>query len=131
MPAPAETIASAIAIARAADDKQADDLVLIDVSELLALVDCFLIVTARNDRHLKAVADAIEETMCDRGAKPIRREGPVESGWYLLDYGDVVCHLFTEEQRAYYTLERLWADVPHLDPLTGERLDEERAVAGG
>lgn len=131
MPAPDDAIVAAVEICRAADDKQAADLVLIDVSDLLALVDCFVIATARNDRHLKALADAVEETMRDRGVKPVRREGPFESGWYLLDFGDVVCHLFTEEQRAYYTLERLWADVPHLDPLTGERLDEDRAVAGG
>lgn len=130
VPASADAVAAAVTACRAADERQAADLTLIDVADLLALVDCFVIATARNDRHLKAIADAVEQAMREaHGRRPLRREGPPESGWYLLDYGDVVCHLFDEEQREYYMLERLWADVPHLDPTTGERVDEGSALA--
>jgi ribosome-associated protein len=119
--ADAEAISIAVAASQAADDKQARDLVVLDVSEIIGLVDLFLIASARTDRQLKAVIDAIEERLrADYGRRPLRREGVPDSGWVLLDYGDVVCHLFDEEQRRYYMLERLWADVPRLDPLTGE-----------
>ena len=122
MPADREAIAAAVTACRAADDKQALDLVVIDVADLLALVDVFVLASARTDRQLKAAADAIEDALRQDGRRPLRREGTPESGWYLLDYGDVVCHIFTEEQRTFYSLERLWADVPQLDPLTGEVL---------
>lgn len=116
-------MALALTACRAADDKQATDLVLIEVADLLALVDLFALMTARNDRQLKAVAEAVEDAVREEhGRRPLRREGTMASGWYLLDYGDVVCHLFDDEQRAYYSLERLWADVPHRDPLSGEVL---------
>ncbi len=130
MPAPPEAVAAAVTACRAADDKQAGDLVLIDVADLLAVVDLFVIATARNERQLRAVAEAIEERMRDEhGLRPIRREGPPESGWYLLDFGDVVCHLFDPQQREFYMLERLWADVPHLEPLTGEVVESGVGVS--
>ncbi|MBW3577570.1 MAG: ribosome silencing factor [Actinobacteria bacterium] len=123
MPATPEAIATAVSACRAADDKQAGDLVVLDVADLLTLVDVFVIATARTDRQLKAVAEGVEERLRgDHGVRPLRREGPVESGWVLLDFGDVVCHLFDQERREFYALERLWADVPHLDPFTGEPL---------
>jgi ribosome-associated protein len=125
VPAASESIATAVTAGRAADDKQAIDLTLLDVSDLLALVDLFVVATARTDRQLKAIAEEVEHRLREEyERRPLRREGPAESGWLLLDYGDVVCHLFDEEQRAFYALERLWADVPHLDPLTGEPLGQ-------
>jgi ribosome-associated protein len=121
VPAEAEAIDVAVAASQAADSKQALDIVLLDVSELIGLVDLFLIASARTDRQLKAVLEAVEGRLRDEhGRRPLRTEGVPESGWVLLDYGDVVCHLFDEERRGYYMLERLWADVPRLDPLTGE-----------
>lgn len=131
MPATDEAIAAAVTAGRAADDRQGSDLTVIDVADLLALVDLFLLASARNDRHLKAIADAIEAALRDQlDRRPIRREGSPASGWYLLDYGDLVCHLFDEERRDYFALERLWSDVPHLDPLTGESLDTPVEAAG-
>jgi ribosome-associated protein len=130
VPAQPDAVAAAVDASVAADDKQASDLVLLDVSDLLGLVDVFVIASARTDRQLKAVAEAVEDRLRrahDR--RPLRREGTPESGWYLLDYGDVVCHLFDEEQRGFYLLERLWADVPRLDPSTGELRDADDAVA--
>lgn len=130
MPATDEAITVAVSACRAADDRQASDLTLLEVADLLALVDLFVIVSARTDRHLKAVHDAIEDALrTEHGRKPLRREGTPEAGWVLLDYGDVVVHLFDEEQRTFYSLERLWADVPQLEPLTGEPLPTEGAVA--
>ncbi len=123
MPAVPEAISAAVSACRAADDKQAVDLVLLDVADLLVLVDLFVLATARTDRHLKAVAEAIERRLRDEhGLRPVRREGTPESGWYLLDFGDVVCHMFDREQRDFFALERLWSDVPHLEPLSGRPL---------
>lgn len=130
MPASEDAIDLAVAAALAADDRQARDLVLLDVADLLALVDLFLVASARTDRQLKAIAGAVEEALREQhDRRPLRREGTVESGWYLLDFGDVVCHLFDEENRDFYALERLWTDVPHLDPLTGEAADSPSAAA--
>ena len=120
MTATDEAIALAIAAADGADDVKATDLSLLDVSDLLAIVDLFLLVTASSDRQLKAAADRIEERLRDVARKPLRREGTPAAGWVLLDYGDLVCHLFLPEQRQLYDLERLWADVPRLDPRSGE-----------
>ncbi|UOW02240.1 ribosome silencing factor [Clavibacter michiganensis subsp. michiganensis] len=98
--------------ALAADSKQAIDLVALDVSGPLPLTDVFLIASARNERNAQAVADEIEDKMIEAGAKPLRREGKIEGRWILLDFGDVVAHVFTEEDRMYYSLERLWKDCP-------------------
>ncbi len=98
--------------ALAADSKQAIDLVALDVSGPLPLTDVFLIASARNERNAQAVADEIEDKMIEAGAKPLRREGKSEGRWILLDFGDVVALVFTEEDRMYYSLERLWKDCP-------------------
>ncbi|MBW3561759.1 MAG: ribosome silencing factor [Actinobacteria bacterium] len=125
MPAQDDAITAALTAIRAADEKQGSDLVALEVADLLTLVDLFVIASARNDRQLKAIADAIEEALrSEHDRRPIRREGTPESGWYLLDFGDVVCHLFDEERRDYFALERLWSDVPRIDPDTGERVDD-------
>ncbi|OUE24928.1 ribosome silencing factor [Clavibacter michiganensis] len=108
--------------ASAADSKQAIDLVALDVSGPLPLTDVFLIASARNERNAQAVADEIEDKMIEAGAKPLRREGKSEGRWILLDFGDVVAHVFTEEDRMYYSLERLWKDCPvvalEIEPTT-------------
>jgi ribosome-associated protein len=128
VPAETDAIQFAVRAADAADDKKATDLEILEVADVLAVVDLFLLVTTGSDRQLKAVAEAIEERARDEGRKPLRREGKPDSGWVLLDFGDVVCHLFSGEQRDFYSLERLWADAPRIDPVTGERL---AAVAPG
>jgi ribosome-associated protein len=98
--------------AAAADDKQADDLVALDVSGPLPLADVFLLATGRNERNVLAIADAVEEKLIAAGQKPLRREGRTEGRWVLLDFGDVIVHVFHEEDRAFYALERLWRDCP-------------------
>jgi ribosome-associated protein len=105
--------AIALAAASAARDKQAADVVVLDVAELLSITDFFVICSASSSRQLKTVIEAVEERVRDEvGLKPVRREGEADAGWWLLDYVDVVVHVFGEEQRAYYDLERLWSDAP-------------------
>lgn len=119
MPATDEAVSLAIAAADAADDRKATDLAILEVADILGLVDVFLLATASSDRQLKAVADRIEERLRDDGRRVLRREGTPASGWILLDYGDLVCHVLSAEQRDFYDLERLWADVPRRDVRTG------------
>ena len=96
----------------AADSKGGEDLVALDVSEPLPLVDIFLLVTGRSERNVAAIADEIEDQLHQAGHKRLRREGRAESRWVLLDFGDLVVHVFHEEERMYYGLERLWKDCP-------------------
>ena len=128
MPATDEAVALAVLAADAADDVKATDLTILDVADLLALVDVFLLVTAASDRQLKAAGERIEYRLRERDRKPLRREGSAEAGWLLLDYGDLVCHLFSDEQREFYALDRLWADVPRRDVRTGESIDPAAPV---
>jgi ribosome-associated protein len=98
--------------ALAADDKQAEDLVALDVSGPLPLTDIFLLATGRNERNVVSIASEIEDKLLEIGAKTLRREGRAEGRWILLDFGDLVVHVFHEEDRMYYSLERLWKDCP-------------------
>jgi ribosome-associated protein len=105
----------AIAAARAASAKQAEDIVVLDVHDIIVITDYFVICTAGSHRQIRTVIDAVEEAVRELGAKPVRREGEPEAGWWLLDYVDVVVHVFGREERAYYDLERLWSDAPRPD----------------
>jgi ribosome-associated protein len=105
--------AIALAATEAARDKQAADVVVLDVADLLAITDYFVICSATSSRQLKTVIEAVEARVRDElGLKPVRREGEADAGWWLLDYVDVVVHVFGEEEREYYDLERLWSDAP-------------------
>ena len=104
-----------IAAAKAADDKLGHEPVALDVGDLLSVVDYFFVVSGRNDRQIHAICDAIEEEVkatCSRA--PLRIEGLREGTWILMDYGDVVVHIFEEEARRYYDLEHLWLAAPRL-----------------
>ena len=98
--------------AEAADAKGGEDLVALDVSGPLPLVDVFLLVTGRSERNVAAIADEIEDRLLEAGHKRLRREGRQESRWVLIDFGDLVVHVFHEQERVYYGLERLWKDCP-------------------
>ncbi len=114
--AQAEAIELARVAAVAADEKQATDIVVIDVSQILAITDAFVITSANNRRLVRSVAESIEEQVklfCDRA--PLRTEGLSEQQWVLLDYGDVVVHVFSDEMRAFYEIERLYLDAPKLE----------------
>jgi len=112
--ASARSVELAEAAVSAAADKLASDLVILDVSDQLVITDCFVLASAPNDRQVRAVVDAIEESLLQLGTKPVRREGEREGRWVLLDYVDIVVHVQHSEERTYYSLERLWKDCPEL-----------------
>jgi ribosome-associated protein len=105
----------AVAAARAAAEKQAENIVVLDVHEIIVITDLFVICSAATQRQIRSVIDEIERAVREVGAKPIRREGENDGGWWLLDYVDVVVHVFGEEEREYYDLERLWLDAPRVE----------------
>ena len=101
--------------AAAADAKGGEDLIALDISEPLPLVDVFLLITGRNERNVISISNEIEDKMNEAGYKTLRREGRTEGRWILLDFGDLVVHVFHEEDRMYYGLERLWKDCPVIE----------------
>lgn len=102
----------------AAADKMAVDIIAFDVSEQFAVADAFLLCSAPNERQVGAIVEAVEERLAANGQKPAHREGERERRWVLLDYLDVVVHVQHEEERAFYSLERLWADWPTIPLAT-------------
>jgi ribosome-associated protein len=101
--------------AESAAEKKAENVMAIDVAELLVVTDFFVIATGRTDIQVRAIADEVERGLLERGAiKPIGREGVAEGKWVLLDYGDLVIHIFQPQEREFYRLEKLWGDAPRL-----------------
>lgn len=114
MAATERTIELVQAAAKAADGVMGTDIVALDVSERLPLTDAFLLATGTSERQVSAIARAIEDDLLEHGAKPLRREGRADGRWVLIDLGDLVVHVFHEEERQYYQLERLWRDCPTI-----------------
>jgi ribosome-associated protein len=104
--------------ARAALDKKAVDLTVLDVQGVSSVTDYFLVCSGKSTPHLRTIIDAIRTELKADGVRPLHAEGRPESGWVLLDYGDVLVHVFLEDTRAYYALERLWGDAPSV-PIEG------------
>jgi len=100
-----------------------DDVVALDVSGPLPFADVFLLVTGTSERNVSAIAREIEDGLADEGYRLQRREGREEGRWVLLDFGDLVVHVFHQEDRAYYALERLWRDCPVV-PLNAQRRED-------
>jgi ribosome-associated protein len=92
----------------AIEDKKGSQIVLLDVHAVSMFTDYFLLCNGESDRQLKAMVDGVEEALATAGRKRLGLEGTVESGWVLLDYGDLMIHIFTLERRAYYRLDELW-----------------------
>ena len=102
--------------ARAADDKLASDIVVLDVGDIISIVESFVIVSGANTRQVKAIVDNIQEHLREQlGVKPRTIEGNDSSTWVLLDYGDCIVHVFLDETREFYDLERLWSDAPQVE----------------
>jgi ribosome-associated protein len=102
--------------AAAASAKKANDIVALDVGDILSITDAFVITSASNTRQVRTIVDEIERALKEHAS--VHRtsvEGLDDATWVLLDYGDVVVHVFLDETRAYYELERLWADAPRID----------------
>ncbi|MGH2346379.1 MAG: ribosome silencing factor [Chloroflexota bacterium] len=97
----------------AAADKKAQDIVLLDVKSFSSLADYFIVCSASVERQIRAIAEGIEEALDAVQVPPYRREGTPADGWVLLDYGDVIVHILSTEQRDYYRLEQLWEQA-HL-----------------
>ncbi|MBM3939588.1 MAG: ribosome silencing factor [SAR202 cluster bacterium] len=97
-----------------ASDKQATDIVLLDVQPATSFTDYLVIMSAGSQRQLVAVADDVEYALKQKGVTPHHREGSADSGWVLLDYVDVVIHVFSEEQRDFYRLEQIWKQAKPL-----------------
>ncbi|MEO5723910.1 MAG: ribosome silencing factor [Ilumatobacteraceae bacterium] len=102
--------------ARAADAKKGEDIVVFAVGEVLAITEYFVITSASNRRLVRSLVDSIEEQVREvHGRSPLRIEGAAEQQWVLIDFGDVVVHVFSDEMRSYYEIERLYRDVPRVD----------------
>jgi ribosome-associated protein len=90
-------------------DRQAEDVLLLDVRQVAGFADYFIIATAENSRHMRALVDVLEKDLRNDGVKARHVEGERDGGWVLMDYGDIVLHLFSEEMREFYALEELWS----------------------
>ena len=99
-------------IAAAANDKKAKDILLLNMEGLSPVTDFYVICSAGNSTLVTAIADNIEDKLAEAGVHPTHKEGYADARWVLLDYGDVVAHVFLEEERDFYNLEQLWADAP-------------------
>lgn len=101
-------------IAKIADDKKAKDIVVLNLKDLSAFTDYFVICSGASDRQVKTIAGAIEMELKKKDVNPLGMEGYETGHWVLVDYGDVVAHVFYDDERHYYQLEKLWADAPKV-----------------
>ena len=104
----------ALECARAAIDKKAENLKVLDLTDLSGFTDYFMICSGMSDRQVQAIADSVESTMANQGHDLVSIEGYGEGRWVLMDFGDVVVHVFLDALREYYDLENLWADAPRV-----------------
>lgn len=111
---PLSTVGKVQLGARAALGKKAEDLLILDVQKFSTIGDYFLICSGRSTTQVQSIADAIEEALKAHAVRVSHREGQPESGWVLLDYGDVVVHVFLPETLGFYALDRLWGDAPEV-----------------
>jgi ribosome-associated protein len=101
--------------AQAASSKQAEAIMVIDVRELITITDYFVICSGASERQVDAIADEVVKELKALSVPPVRREGESGAGWQLIDFVDLVVHVFSEEAREFYRLETLWADAPVVD----------------
>jgi len=95
-------------------DRKAADIVLLDIHPMASFADYFVICTATSERQMQALAEAVAEALERDGIRPAQVEGTPDSGWILMDYGDVIVHIFSPDTRSYYQLERIWANAPTI-----------------
>lgn len=112
MPASKETISLVKIVSKAASDKLGENIVALDVTEPFALAEVFLIISATNERQAQAIGDGIEDELLKHKVKSRFREGRQTGRWILLDFGDLIVHVMHEQEREFYSLERLWSDCP-------------------
>ena len=117
-PQPARTLETEDAVriaARAASEKKATDLVVLDLRNAASFTEYFLICTGASTRQVQAVSNAVEEALLKSGKRPLHIEGYSSAEWILLDYGDFIVHVFSAASRRFYDLERLWRDAPRVE----------------
>ena len=107
---------------KALDEKKAMDIKIIDIGEVSTIADYFIIASGGNQNQVQAMVDNVEEKLGRAGYEPKQIEGTRSSSWILMDYGDLIVHVFDEENRLFYDLERIWRDG---HTITGEELEEE------
>lgn len=136
MTVPELTLNALKSAAAAALEKQAENILAVDVAERIGLTDAFLIASAPSERQVNAIVDEIEDVLReDHDLKPLRREGRAEGRWVLLDFGHFVVHVQHDEERAFYALDRLWKDSPLIDlelpdvPESADETDGEEPAA--
>ena len=95
-------------------DRQAEDVMLLDIRPVASFADYFVIATAVNNRQMRALIQLIDSELREEDIKPLHREGGIDSGWILVDYGDIILHVFSPELRDYYALEELWKDATEV-----------------
>lgn len=100
---------------QAMDEKSAEDIKIISLKEISSIADYFIIGSASNERLVKAIAENVDKVLDEKGLSVRAREGEDTSTWVLLDYGDFIVHVFKNEERAFYNLERLWKDAPYVE----------------
>jgi ribosome-associated protein len=104
--------------AKALDEKKARDIKVLKTTEHTVLADYFVICNGTSSTHIKALVDEVDKELSEAGEPPIRREGMRSDIWVLMDFGCVIVHVFTDEARKFYNLERLWSDAQVIDPAT-------------
>ena len=106
-------------------DKKAQNIVALNVKDLTVITDCMLIATVRSTIQVRTLADEVEERMTEQGFEPIRKEGVQEGRWVVLDYGEVLVHIFHQEERDFYRLDKLWELGNNRVILPFENTDED------
>lgn len=105
----------ALKVVEILNNKKARDIELLDIKDISLLADYFVICSGGSTTQVKALADEVEEKMLELGYQPVHKEGYASASWILLDYGEVVVHIFYYESRAFYNLERLWSDARRVN----------------
>lgn len=101
-------------VAKACDDKRAQNVIALDMKEISFIADYFLICEGSNERQVQAIAKGINDAVSEKGLNIARMEGLDHARWVLVDLGSIVCHVFHKDERSYYNLERLWGDAPQV-----------------
>jgi ribosome-associated protein len=116
-PSAASSRDHAVRAAAVAKERRGEDIVVLDMRDVTLVADYFVILTGTSVRHVDTLADYVEEALQDAGARLIHREGRSRAHWVLLDYGDIIVHIFTPDERRYYDLDRLWGDARIVSDL--------------
>jgi len=117
----ADQVARTLAIAEAAESRKAEDVVALDVRGIASFTDTFIVATGTSDRHVRSIADAIRSALSESGEEALGVEGYEDGRWILLDYGDLIVHVFQRDTRNLYDLERLWSDAEPIELGAGQR----------